>query len=207
MKESTAAQEKDAPRPRGRPKSTSRLEEVLKCAAAMFSAKGYAAASLEDIAAQMGMTRAALYYYTSSKEDLLSKCYDWNYETYINRINAELGEGTGRELLTRFFLIHAEVVCNDFTRCFLSSDDHYLEPKQRKLTASRLQHVNEMVEGILRRGIEDGSLAPHDTHYGMLTLFGAFNSLHKLVRPRGPTPREMGEAVLQVVLQGFLPRI
>src|ERR1700761_428105 len=118
MKAGAAVKTPTPPRPRGRPKLTSRLDEVLSCAAAMFSSRGYAAASLEDIAAQLGMTRAALYYYATSKEDLLYKCYQWNYETFMARIETELGEGTGLELLTRFFMIYSEAICNDFSRCF-----------------------------------------------------------------------------------------
>lgn len=193
-------------RPRGRPRSDSRLEEVLTCAAALFSARGYAATSLEDIATQLGMTRAGLYYYADSKEDLLEKCYIWAYRRHLERLQNELGEGNGRELLTRFFLIYAEAVCDDACRCFLSAEDHYLSPEQQKQSDDRLHKITLMAQDILARGVADGSLAAHTSRYALTTMFGAFNALHRLVRPGGSSPREMGQGVLDVLLAGLLPR-
>lgn len=193
-------------RPRGRPRSESRLEEVLGCAAALFSARGYAATGLEDIAGQLGMTRAALYYYADSKEDLLEKCYIWAYRRHLERLENELGAGTGREMLTRFFLIYAEAVCDDACRCFLSAEDHYLAPEQRRQSDHRLHKITDMVQDILARGVADGSLAAHVPRYALTAIFGAFNALHRMVRPGGPSPREMGQGILDVLMAGMVPR-
>ncbi len=194
------------PRPRGRPRLETRMEEVLTSAAAMFSARGYAATGLEDIAAQLGMTRAGLYYYADSKEDLLEKCYAWTHQRYRDRLDRELGEGNGKELLSRFLLIYSEAVCNDSSRCFLSSEDHYLSPERQKQAAQRIHDVNGIAADLLKRGIADGSLAPCDPKYAIATVFGALNSLHRLVRPGGPSPREMGQAILDILLSGLTPR-
>src|ERR1700761_1575451 len=162
MKAGAAVKTPTPPRPRGRPKLTSRLDEVLSCAAAMFSSRGYAAASLEDIAAQLGMTRAALYYYATSKEDLLYKCYNWNWRRFTGRLSAELPDGTGREMLTRFCQIYSECVCDDASRCFLSSEDHHLNPEQQKESAAQLHQINVLVGDILKKGVEDGTFGPHN---------------------------------------------
>jgi AcrR family transcriptional regulator len=47
--------------------------ELLDQAARTFAEKGFAAASLQDVADSLGITRQALYHYVRSKEDLLSK--------------------------------------------------------------------------------------------------------------------------------------
>ena len=49
----------------------SRWNEVVEAAATVFQQKGFAAASLEDIAAEVGMRKGSLYHYINSKEDLL----------------------------------------------------------------------------------------------------------------------------------------
>src|ERR1700712_5651743 len=109
-------------RSRGRPRKDSRLEEVLSCAAALFSSRGYAMTTLEDIGTQLGMTRPGIYYYAESKEDLLFKCYTWTGERFFKRLENELGDGSGRELLSRFFLIYSEAGCDDASRFFLSNE-------------------------------------------------------------------------------------
>ena len=51
--------------------NTTRWNEVLEAAAAVFQEKGYQAARIEDIATRVGILKGSLYYYIESKEDLL----------------------------------------------------------------------------------------------------------------------------------------
>src|SRR6195952_1565035 len=48
-----------------------RWSELIEVATDVFYAKGYDAASLQDIADRLGMLKGSLYYYIQSKEDLL----------------------------------------------------------------------------------------------------------------------------------------
>ena len=132
MKKKTPLQESRTGRQRGRPKLDTRVEEVLSCAATMFSSRGFAAATLEEIGAELGMTRPGLYYYAKSKEDLLDQCYVWGFKKFMARLENELTEGTGREMLSGFFGIYSEVVCDDASRCFLASENHFLSPPRQK---------------------------------------------------------------------------
>jgi AcrR family transcriptional regulator len=52
-----------------------RLNALLDAAAAEFNLYGVAGASLSRIARGVGLTRAALYYYVESREDLAFRCY------------------------------------------------------------------------------------------------------------------------------------
>jgi len=46
-------------------------EKILKNAAKIFAKKGYERASLEEIANQLKLTKASLYHYIKSKEEML----------------------------------------------------------------------------------------------------------------------------------------
>src|SRR5262249_36661252 len=48
-----------------------REQEIIAAAAKVFKEKGYHAATTRDIAAEVGIQQATLYYYISSKEELL----------------------------------------------------------------------------------------------------------------------------------------
>ena len=50
---------------------SSREQEIISAAAKVFNEKGYHAATTRDIAASVGIQQASLYYYISSKEELL----------------------------------------------------------------------------------------------------------------------------------------
>ncbi len=52
-------------------RSDRRWEEVLAAASAVFRRIGYAQTTLEDVAQEVGIRRATLYYYVGTKEELL----------------------------------------------------------------------------------------------------------------------------------------
>lgn len=60
-----------SPRPRGRASNSSETRQLIVDAAArLFSERGYATASLSDIASAAGVTKGALYWHFKSKEDI-----------------------------------------------------------------------------------------------------------------------------------------
>ena len=66
---------------RGVPRAV-REPQILEAAGRLFAARGYHAASMEEIAAQAGVTKPLVYAYFGSKEDL--------YVAYIERSGIEL---------------------------------------------------------------------------------------------------------------------
>src|SRR5260370_42294881 len=52
-------------------KPGTRLQEVLRSAANIFSAKGFHATQIEDVSRDVGMLKVSLYYYIKSKQDRL----------------------------------------------------------------------------------------------------------------------------------------
>ena len=57
-------------RANGDPEYLQRREELIEAAARVFRRKGFTTSKLLDIAEEMGIDRASLYYYTSGKEEL-----------------------------------------------------------------------------------------------------------------------------------------
>lgn len=53
------------------PRARGREREVLEAGAAVFARKGYAAATVQDVADALGILKGSLYYYIKTKEDLL----------------------------------------------------------------------------------------------------------------------------------------
>lgn len=60
-------------------------KEIIKTAFQLFATKGYYETTFEDIASELGITRAALYRYFSSKDELLFQCHEivYKYELSI----------------------------------------------------------------------------------------------------------------------------
>ena len=55
---------------------TDTRERIIQVAAHMFATRGYAATSIRDISEELGLTKAALYYHFTSKEDILHALVD-----------------------------------------------------------------------------------------------------------------------------------
>lgn len=61
-------------------------KEIIKTAFRLFGQKEYYKTTLEDIANEIGITRAALYRYYSSKDELLFQCHKMVYEFALNNL-------------------------------------------------------------------------------------------------------------------------
>ena len=76
---------------------------ILDSATAVFAEHGYAGASMRDIAERLGITKAALYYHFTSKEDLLDGLVHPVIEAMTAFADAaESGGRTGGQILREF---------------------------------------------------------------------------------------------------------
>ncbi len=66
-----------------------RREQILEAALRIFSEKGYAGASIRDIAREVGVTEGLLYHYFESKEQLMHSCWkERSWHAHLERILA-----------------------------------------------------------------------------------------------------------------------
>ncbi len=83
--------------------SVRRHERVLDEAARQLNAKGVSLTSLTEIAEQLGISRAAMYYYVEDREDLVFQCYRRSCEITARHLNeATRDDGNAVEKITRF---------------------------------------------------------------------------------------------------------
>lgn len=100
----------ESPREPRDPNQPSTRERIQQTAIALFSEHGYEHTSLREIAEQLGVTKAALYYHFKTKEDIAASFFD-SYAEDVDRI-CEWGEAQPRNLDTRRELLrrYAEVI-------------------------------------------------------------------------------------------------
>lgn len=68
-----------------------REQQMLDAAVAVFSQRGYHAASMDEVAEQAGISKPMLYAYIGSKEDLFASCIRREVQRLVEAINAALG--------------------------------------------------------------------------------------------------------------------
>jgi TetR/AcrR family transcriptional regulator, cholesterol catabolism regulator len=194
-----------AARPRGRPpRFSDRRRDVLRMAARVFSRQGFRQATLEDIAQALDITRPALYHYAGSKDELLSECAAIADAELDAALQAALRESTGLEQMRAFFIRYAEIVTDDFGRCFVLTDGSEMHPDMRASNRASQLHLGKAVVEMARRGMRDGSVTKRDPVDVSRTLFGIFNGMARWYRPGGRRkPGKIAADLLTAVLDGI----
>ncbi|MEJ2503936.1 MAG: TetR/AcrR family transcriptional regulator [Gemmatimonadota bacterium] len=67
-------------------------DALLDAAFRVFAVQGYRATRLDEVAAEAGLTKGAIYYHFDGKEDLLRRAVQRRHEAIFEQIDRELGE-------------------------------------------------------------------------------------------------------------------
>ena len=157
-------------RPRGRPpgsKERAALEgrrprdaEVIETAVRLFSEKGYAATSIQDVAAAMGLLKGSLYYYIDSKESLLRKIFeDSHREVQEIAERHRAGEAPPVERLRAFLTEYALWYLTHLQRASLYAREwRYASEELRGVMAKQRKYYDEVLHGFLDELKESGEL-------------------------------------------------
>jgi len=197
------------PRPFARGKRgnfESRLDEVLRVAARLFSEHGFRQATLEDVAAALNVTRPALYHYSRSKDEVAAKCLDIAVFEIDEAIESAGRYKTGREQIAVFFRRYAEIICDDFGRCFVLVNRREYSPELQEVSRTHQRRFDYAIREMVVAGVADGTLRDVDPADVSRTLFGAFNGIPVWFRAGGQrTPSRIADDFLVLMLKGVAP--
>jgi AcrR family transcriptional regulator len=127
--------------------------EMLVAATRIFASKGYAGASVQDVATAIGVLKGSLYHYIDGKEDLLYRIFEQSYIEDID-LRAEI-EAMDADPLTKLRTYFERYVRNALVH--LERTSLYFRD-WRNLTGERLEKVLEQrrsYEVFIRQLIED----------------------------------------------------
>jgi len=156
---------------------------VLKAALSVFSAKGYAAATLDDVASAAKVTRGAIYWHFKSKADLyntLTGELSARGATLVQQAVAE--GGTFLEILRRVFVRQCALIEEDKEAravMELALFKTGLNPELQVGRKKQLEAGNALLEGItetMRQGIALGDLRNDIDPADMARAFIAFEN-------------------------------
>jgi TetR/AcrR family transcriptional regulator, regulator of mycofactocin system len=85
---------------RGRPRSTTRAE-VARTALELFARRGFEETTMEDIAAELGISRRTLFRYFASKNDMVWGDFDWVLERLREELDRAPADGPVMEAMGR----------------------------------------------------------------------------------------------------------
>jgi AcrR family transcriptional regulator len=137
-----------------------RFKEVLAAAAHTFRLRGYEAATMQDIASQLGVRPAALYHYAASKEHLLEEICQL-VGTHYNQSLAEIvsGGASAPEMLQRAIAMHLHPDWFNHAGAFAFYRGNLSKSVKHRLGLIAKQNL-ELWAQIMRAGVSEKSLKP-----------------------------------------------
>jgi len=190
------------------PQRQRRREEIYEVAIAVFTRKGYASASMQDIADEIGVLKGSLYYYLDSKEDLLEGIFTQSDKEFLALIEESLALDVSEvERLRSFARSWCLWYLNNIERARIYVNDwDQLTGKRRKKVALMRREYGAQVQGIIdRAAAEIGFESEVDSHWARLFVFSAINGLPMWYRRNGATsPEEISAAYAELITRTVL---
>jgi TetR/AcrR family transcriptional regulator, cholesterol catabolism regulator len=169
-------------------------KKILDVAAELFYQKGYANASVQDVADVVGILKGSLYYYIDSKDDLLARLIE-NIQTENLEMLDEIAAIPDLTPLDRLRLyVERQVLFN--TRNVKGITVYYrdldrLPAARRNRIVEERKRFETFVMDLVRAAQERGEIADGvDARVLTYCTYGTTNWLYTWYRPRGPISAE-----------------
>ncbi|MGH7822699.1 MAG: TetR/AcrR family transcriptional regulator [Candidatus Binatia bacterium] len=178
---------------------------ALETAARAFNERGFYRTSLDDIAAELNVTKAALYYYFESKDEILYECHSLAIQSITEGPAGEDDEaGSGLDKIERLVRRYVAMIVQSFGRCLVLVGTQPLEKQNAAKCRAGRRRINDLLVGLIREGIADGSIAPCDPKLAAYFIFGTLNWIAQWYDENGPrTLEEIADQAVGYVLGGL----
>ena len=183
--------------------------EVLAAAAEVFYERGYADATVQDVARALGILKGSLYHYIETKEDLLYRLLE-QVHGEVQQVLDEVAAIKGLSPLERIGLyvrrqVHYNLDNLERISVYYHDIDHLSESRRAEIIAKRRDH-NHFISGLVRAAQQRGEVDP--TVSPSLTsncIFGTIIWPYRWYRPDGRIQRdEIADVCARYAIGGLL---
>jgi AcrR family transcriptional regulator len=182
-----------------------RRSEILDLAARVFYEKGYHSTSIQNIADAVGILKGSLYYYISSKEDLLFEILKEFYEEATSHLGSMADVPPGgaleelRSLVTRHVTHGAENV--ERMALFFREFRSLSVDRRAAITKGRDPYNDRLGELIAAAQVEQTICPDIDPKLASNQIIGMMGWIHYWYRPDGTVvPSELADEVADFII-------
>lgn len=192
-------------------------EKLMNSALSVFSRKGYASTTLEDVAHEVGVTRGAVYWHFGSKAELYNELmaeFSARASSIVQNAAAEGGSLT--DILRRVFIRLLEAVENDPTLREIMEINLFKTERSTELLTGQQQRLEgsrslmASIAAVMAKGAASGELRGDLDPLDMARAFLAMNNGAIYLWLSDPTAfalRTSAPSLADIYLQGILPRV
>lgn len=186
-----------------------KLQEIIDTAVNLFHKKGYKSTTIDDISKELGISKAAIYHYVDSKDELLSIIYTQAFENIFRDTKTiTTMKIPPDEKLRR--LIHNHImnfIIKDLSMfsVFFSEENQVSEKDFQKIRAEKKKYT-EIIEGVIEEGIAKGIFQETDPKLLAYAIIGMCNWIFKWYKPQYSPyrPEEIADHFIRLLGTGCL---
>ncbi|MEL6405907.1 MAG: TetR/AcrR family transcriptional regulator [Chloroflexota bacterium] len=177
-----------------------RQQAITEVATRIFSEQGIHATSLTQIGKEVGLSKASLYYYVKSKEEIIALVL----ESVLNDINAyaeTLIDTDSSHLEQLKMQVWAHVSSGESASAhFIVMNLDYLST--HKETARMMRLHEEPARKLLQQAIDAGEIRPIPITPAVKMLYTSLNAISRWYKPEFGTKREVFEQTWDIFING-----
>ncbi len=185
-----------------------RIPQIIQAAMAVFARSGFAQTRMEDIAQEAGLSKATLYLYFPSKDDMIVAILQSFFDHGFSELDALLAsDGPVAERLAGWARERAREMRGQ--AAFLSIGfEFYAVAARQEATRQVLQRYYRLyragIAALIRQGQERGELGAADPHDLAIALIGGLEGLTLLwtLDPEAVEPERAAEQTVRMLLRG-----
>jgi len=188
-------------------RSRRRRQEVVDAAARVFAEKGYDAASIQDIAEELGILKGSIYYYIDSKEDLLFSVIQEVHEVALANMERWRSADVPALVKVRLFVEgHLGYVTSNLvkSRVFFHDFRSLGDERREFIRAERDVYANTLRD-LIAAGQGEGTVCPDvDPKLAAFAALGMTNTVYLWYNPGGADAAdEIGRSYADLVVAGL----
>ncbi len=180
-------------------------KKILKQAAKIFAKKGYEKASLEEIATRLKLSKASLYHYIESKDEVLYLIQMEAIEQVLISIRQiQKTDKTPPDKLEDIIRIYVAIVTQNQVIGALSQQELILPKKWRNKIIALRDKCDQGIQDVISQGLKNGHFKVVDGKMAYMAAIGALNGILKWYNPKGKlSVSEISDAMVDFILKGF----
>jgi AcrR family transcriptional regulator len=186
---------------------STRAVEIAEAAERLFSARGYHATSVREVASAVNLQGGSLYAHFASKEGMLAAIVDraaGEFQAAVQPI-ASASDESATSRLRRAIRAHVGVIAaNPGAATVYFQDWRHLSPPARAAVLARRDAYEALWREMIAQGVDSGELAPRDPRLAAIACLSVCNWLYQWYDRDGPLAAdEVADAFAEILLNGL----
>src|SRR5690606_4412601 len=178
-------------------KVAKKKEDILRSASLVISRNGYQNATMEDIAAELLMTKGALYYYFKNKEEILYSCHDLILSAAMEQVEAIYQEElSSMDKMKKAIKTHLDIAIREkeVFNLIVKPEQLFSEDNIEEIIEKRDQYAR-IFDKIIAEGVKRGEFTVSDKKMARMIILGATNWVQVWYSPEGKFKKEKVEDI------------